>query len=371
MPTFLLTVTDEVGKRDTMSVSAETAQEAVALLESQGCTDITLHTEDAGAVFTSVEVLEGGDITAADIVEFRSMSDGAFFWWVTAMLYKKAWWLMVIALALLAINWLLSDGFGLTFFLACGLFLFPLAIAFWSTFTGFARRYNRMLECFAWARWEQVLEQIPALRGSVPEFELDGREAGALAGLGRLDEALALTKKHADSEEIPRWMYYGRVAEVLDVAKQHEEAMRRHQLALDDAPENPTAQLDLAMSLLANEAEPDLARRLIEQAQQQHLSDVLQLVLPGIEGLLALNEGRFTEAVPLFHQLDAGLRPLLPGSPLIGVFLDAGQGYLAITYAHLNEHEKAERHMQLALPRLRALKSNRILDRYPIQAEAR
>ncbi|QDU07672.1 hypothetical protein [Gimesia aquarii] len=54
MPIYLLTATDENGKRGTHRVDAEDSQDAYKKYESQGFVDIVLHNDDAAAAASAM-----------------------------------------------------------------------------------------------------------------------------------------------------------------------------------------------------------------------------------------------------------------------------------------------------------------------------
>ena len=60
MPIYFLTATDEKGKRDTHRVDAENSQDAFEQYESQGFTDIVLHSDDAAAAASGLVSTKSG-----------------------------------------------------------------------------------------------------------------------------------------------------------------------------------------------------------------------------------------------------------------------------------------------------------------------
>jgi hypothetical protein len=365
MPQFLLTATAQDGKRETVRLQADTAGDALRTLESIGYVDITLHTDDADAAAT--EMLPPTDekyVSPAESVQLRSVTDLDFFLFLTKKLYVHVWWLMLIAIAVLVRQWWISSFPGFLGVAAMILLALPLILSLWSTFFAAGRKFQRMLEAGAWGRWQEVLDRAQRLRGKVPEFELDARAACAMAGLGRLDEGLATLGKHANSSDIPRWMYYARLAEVYDRVQQDDESLRCYRLAHEDAPDNPQVMLDLAMALLKNETDLAAAQQLIAAAEQQPLGDVAVLLLPFAKGLAALNSGNSHEAEQLFRATEDNLRPMAAGAALVRLVMDVNRACLAIALANLGEKREAETVFAIARPRLEALDSSRLIDRY-------
>ena len=364
---FLVTGTDRVGKTETHKVEAGSAQEAAKILESMGFIDVTLHTDDVMAATWHHDVQNENDedlFTSADMLVIRDASSWRFFLFLVGVFYRKTWWLMLPTIGVLIYRLWLSQALSWTS-VGIGIFLLlPVLFAFIAAFLGSATKYNQMLQSYAWGRWQQVLDQLPAIQGKIPEFELDIRKAGALAGLGRLDEGLKIMERHSESSETPRWMYLARMSDVYENAGQHERALACCEMALEDAPENPTVQLEVALALLKNQVETTRARHLIDRAEQQHLNDLIQMTLPLLKGILALNEGRSLQAEPLFHEALKRLQRIAAACPLVGVIQDDARAYLAITYAQLGDREKAEELFRIAEPRLKALKMTHVLDRY-------
>jgi hypothetical protein len=113
---------------------------------------------------------------------------------------------------------------------------------------------------------------------------------------------------------------------------------------------------------MQNQEDPQRAKELIRQAEQQQLSDLLLAALPGVKGLVALNEGKNQEAVTLINQSNERWKKWA-GMPAIGSVMDSNHGYLAIAYANLRDVARSAEHWRKAEPRLRAIQS-RILDQY-------
>jgi hypothetical protein len=118
------------------------------------------------------------------------------------------------------------------------------------------------------------------------------------------------------------------------------------------------------MGLLKSETETELAASLIRQTEEQPLSDVLQLFLPFARGLLALNTGQFREAVDHFLTCEDSLKPLSAGSAPVRGMVDLIRAFRAIGLARLGERAAAEKLFGVAKPRLEAIKSDRILNRF-------
>jgi hypothetical protein len=359
---FLATATDASGQRATHRVEADTAAEAHAQLASQGYREIVLHTDDAMAATPRVGQIDTSAVSPADQVQLRSISAWSFFFFLVRKLTRQSIVLQVGAAAVVAYRLYFAGSLGFAGLCGVAILLLPAVISALTVLFGASQKYQMLLDAAAWGRWNEVLARTPALRGKVPEIELDAREACALAGLGRLDEGLARIQKH-EHGDVPHWMYLGRLAEVYNTAERFDEAQRCNEEAYRSEPDNPTVELDFAMALLKNEKETALASRLIESAENKPLGDLLQMLLPHIKGLLYLNHGQNRAAVEAFEKARANMQPMIAGSPLFAKILDINAAYLAIAQARAGDRALAAETAKPALKRLRALQSRRLLGR--------
>ena len=367
MPIFLLTATDEKGKRDTHRVDAENSQEAYHEYESNGFTDIVLHNDDAAAVASSMfppnaEVEK--NLTPADLVNFQYQTSFDFFIFMLKKLFWQFRWGGLLAIIFLGLKWNNGSAFSYLQMAMFTLILCPVILAVWVAYFSSARKYNQMLQAFSWGKWQEVLDRIPKLRGKIPDFELTGREAVAVAALGNFDQALEMMDHFVDSPEIPRWMYLGRLSELYEIVKDYDQVIKCMRLAYEDAPENPTVVIDYAYALLKYGNDNSLANQLLEDAEQQHMGELIELLLLYFKGILEVNLGNFHVAESHFLKCQSGLLPIAPSQPLLQLFVDLNRAYLAIALAKIGERKKAEEIYQLALPRLKALDSELIMNRY-------
>lgn len=362
---FLVTGTDRAGKRETIRIRAASSNEAIEICARRGYSDITLHTDDAAAVaIASMPVVEGDLITPGDFVELRALSSVGFFWMLYGKAWNYLWWNQVPALAYLAYGAWRDAPFTWLGWLTAIVLLAPPAGCAWFAFFGPARKYDAMLEAMCWGRWQETLDRIAALRGAVPDFELDVRSACALVGLGRFDEGLALVRAHGNDPGIPLWMYLGRMSELYDLAHRYDEALQCHRDAWEDAPENPTVVMDYALSLLKNEVDTALALRLIGEVENQPKADLLDMLLPMLHGMAALNQGHYEEALGHLRTTEQNLRGMARASALARLVLDMARSYHAVALAGLGRHSEADRLFSVVKPRLEALNYTRMIDRF-------
>ena len=143
----------------------------------------------------------------------------------------------------------------------------------------------------AWARWSEMLAALPAVRSFVPAPHYAFCEAKALAGLGRVEEALDTVRPFADDPKTPAWLYWGQLADVFHVARLGNRAIECSEKAVEHAPDNPTVLIDLGRChACAYHRDTVRARPLLEQAKSHEISDLLRPFIMMAEGVLALEE---------------------------------------------------------------------------------
>lgn len=360
---YLLSATSETGKRITERVDAASADAAVEMLRRQGCTEIVLHTDEIGAVYTQQSKVEK-HISPKDYLAFRQPRGYLGRVAVMArMFYAQNWkWDLGFLIVLAARRWLQSP-WGLLDYSAIGILLLPLAAALVTQVSTPGLLYRQFIELVAWGRWNEVLDQADRLQGRLPEREIMWHRAKALAGLGRLAEGIEVAAPLASDPDVPEWLYLSRLSEVYATGKDADAAFASMEKALALAPDNATILIDLALSLLSYQRDIPRARQLLEQARAHALSDVLAPVAEAAVGILLLEEGKPDSARSKLEAGLEGLNKFRAASPLVGAMLDRFHAYLALALAALGDHAAAEREFRLAEPRLVALRRDELLAR--------
>lgn len=360
---YILSAKNAAGKQITERVDAASADAAVETLRRRGLSEIVLHTDDVGAVYTQQSKVEQ-HISPKDYVGFRRPRGYpgrvAF---VARKIYAQNWkWDLGFLIVLAARRW--TDApWGLLDYSAIGLLLLPLAWASASQVSTPGLVYRRFLELVAWGRWDEVLQESERLQGRLPEREIRWHRAKALAGLGGLAQGLEVVAPLASDPDAPQWLYFSRLSDVYAVANDWEAALTSMEKALAIAPDNATILIDVAMSLLQRQRDLPRARQLLEQARTHALSDVLAPVAEAAEGILLLEERKPDQARLKLEAGLASLNKFLAASPLMGALLDRFRAYLALALAALGDRTAAEREFRLAEPRLVALRRDELLAR--------
>ena len=162
---------------------------------------------------------------------------------------------------------------------------------------------------------------------------------------------------------MPSWMYHGRLADVYYYGGHSELMLASLDRALTLAPENPTVLLDVALGLTRFQQDLPRARLLLERAKTHALSDMMVPFAKAAEGMIALEEGDPRKAKPELVDALKSILAFRNATPLVGSWVDRIHTYLALTDAALGDTTGAERHFRIAEPRLRALRSDDLLER--------
>lgn len=362
MPEYLLTGVDPAGRTVTERVEAESADQAVHTLRDRGHTDIVLHTDDVGARY-SQQARVAAHVSPREYVAFRHFRgywDHVFF--LTRKIYRGWWPVFVLAIAgIVARRWLnLSRELEITCWV---LLAFPLVLALIGRLTSPGRAYERIIEAHAWGRWDEVVRLLPTIKGKVPPHESAFREAQALAGLDRLEEALDIVEPFADGTEIPTWIFHARLVEVYHLAGKLDQIVPSIEKAAELAPDNATILIDLASALLRFRRDVVRARSILARARTHALSDMVEPFALLAEGMLLLDEGKAPAAQERFEQALAGMMNFRHANALMGAVIDRVYTYLSLAHAAQGNTADALEYFHRAEPRLRALRMNDLLAR--------
>src|SRR5262249_10808963 len=211
------------GRKVTERLEAESADEVLQTLRDQGYTDVVLHTDDVSAQYTRQSAVSK-HISPREYVAFRRFRghfDHTFF--LLRKLLVSSWLILLCSLGLLAVRRGLGLPWGFLDYVAVVVLVFPLVWAVASQFFRTGTRYRRLITEGSWGRWEEVLRLRPNISEHLPREEAAFREAQALAGLGRLDEALRRVRPYGGGVRMPEWLYWARLGGVYSTAKDKEQ----------------------------------------------------------------------------------------------------------------------------------------------------
>jgi len=364
MPEYLLTARNSEGRQTTERVDTASADLAVQTLQRRGYSDIVLHTDDVSALYTRQSDVEDS-VSPAEYVRLRTYRGRlAEFFYLAGKVYSTYWHVELLLAAFLVGRPLLNWSFSMLDLAAWAALLCPIPIAAYFAVFSPAHQCNQLMEALAWGRWNDVLKLLPPAQPHLPPHESVIYEAQARAGLGQIDQALALLEPLSRrNAPIPEWLFWGRVSDVFLAGNDRNRALEALEKSSQLAPGNATVLLDLATSLLRHRRDAARAAPLLEQVKTHELADILKPFVTFAEGLLALELGKPAEARPLMEKSLSETLAFRLASPLVGIQIDRQHAYLAIVEGMLGNGNAAAAHYRQAEPRLAALRSDDLLER--------
>ncbi len=359
---FLATVRRGRGKRTTVNVLAGSADDALRKLRDQGYDQVTLHTDDVSSL-TLQQRKHAAILTPRDYLIIRDTPYdlGTAIAWIRAA-FRKTWVTnLILALVLVQLR-LTGWPWGILDTILLVAILFPILVGFMPVLATSPRRarYRQLLKDMHWGRHEKVLARLERLRG-VPARELIRCKARALAGLGRVDEALALLEPLADGVATPRWYYHALRGQIYDAAQDLPASIREQETALALAPDNSTILIGLGRRVIWHERNAKRARGLLDQARTHAISDLQEPHVLLLEGLILLEENRPHDALVI---LDHAYRLFHARRHQPASFLPLDETRLAQARAHaaLGDRARALKLYASVYPRLVA-NGSKLVDR--------
>ena len=349
---FLWKGKDPQGTVRSERITAENAQAAKAHLVDKGWTNLELVTDEISA--SARAGIEAADWMCEEPVTpnqelafFEGKGPTMFTTWWDGLKQSKSTILILAALFAWGLygnsRWLMIfGGAGLLFivFLVPGLHLF---------FATSMRQYSRLNRFKVWGMWNEVLDCVEQLRKSsrltrigVGDVELTRCRAQALAGLGRLDDAVAEFAKLENSPKLPRFLYLSHLSSIYDVAKAYEQSMACRQEAAVEKPDNSSVWIDIAYGYVRGMNQPAKARAALERAQQYEITGLGKAYLPFLQGVICWRERNFAEAKANLEKALAGFGPFKHNDLVIGLILLA-KSYLCAVHSALGNSSDAKR----------------------------
>lgn len=358
---YLLSGRDGRGRRITEIVEATSADEAVRLYEDRGRTDIVLHTDDLVAPFFKPSKL-AKFYRPGECVRLRTAGPVAYVAIVSLAMYRNLWFVAILLISLVALLRLIGNDWG--FFEAIAIFalFIPVWVAIYFCVSGPLRVERRLLKAIGWARWEEVLRLVDRLdRERYPEFQIRFRTAQALAGLGRLSEALTEFDRVADLPDVPGYAYWVGQGAIYMAARETDQVLAVIERACEANPTSTLPLIDLANKLLVYRQDARRARQALAQARQHAIADTAHPWLLSTEGLLALEERHPADAVERLSEGLRQFRPFLHGNPSVAPLLARVRAWLCLAHAATGDTATARRYLSQAAPLLVAHREDELL----------
>jgi tetratricopeptide (TPR) repeat protein len=273
VPTYIVSGIDDRGRKITERVDAANPLGAVQIFRDRGHENVALETEEIDAVVRNQFEKMGHSkaaiefLTAKERVALPKMGGfGRFLFWSRKIFRKNSFSLLIIFSIFLSRRYYKIplnhwDAINVTVLLS------PFFVAIWITMFGKKKLHDRLMEEVSWCRWDNVLAVLPKLRGIIPPSELAINEAKALAGLGRLPEALTLLEPYSNGKQIPEWMYWARLMGVYFASGDPEKIIECLKKGLALAPNTPVLQIELATAEIRFHRNPRAAKAILNQIE--------------------------------------------------------------------------------------------------------
>lgn len=358
MPNFLWSGKAPSGREEAEEVAAETPAEARKILEARGWTELRQHTTDISDFIHRQQSLISRNrrrITPKEQLQYRrGTAPGLWGNWLKSIGNSALTFLMLAGVLAWAIYdrqmphdhyWIVISACLLVY----GVFLYPV-LRWW--FRQTKRLFVKLHTARTWHRWDEVLrcldKLVKAQRATnigVNDYSMARYRALALAGLGRLDEAITGFSAAAEKAETPPWLHHSALANIYTVAGQYDKALENYRAALETATDKSIFCLDVAMYLVARFNRPQEARQLLLQAEKMQLPENAIPHLALLRGAIAYREKNFSE-------MDRYVREALADfekHPRAKLYLYEGsilncKGYLAVSSAALGRKSKARKY---------------------------
>ncbi|MBI3881563.1 MAG: hypothetical protein HY301_16065, partial [Verrucomicrobia bacterium] len=229
---------------------------------------------------------------------------------------------------------------------AGGLVLVP-ALMFWFGLP--ARYYARLNQAKVAHRWEEMLRLIGRLKTiqrlvkfGPGEVELARNRAHALAGLGRLDEAVVEFMKFERHPKLPHWLFLSHLAGICDTGKAHDQSTALSEQSAAEHPDTAVVWIDLAYRRARFRKDVAGAREALARAEAMELTGMAKAWLPWVRGLIAVAQNDLPAAHPQFEAALAGLTPFQHHDLIRGMMLIL-KSHLCWTHGALGRTAEAKK----------------------------
>lgn len=355
MPFFLFEAVNRDGRAIADAVTADSVQEAHALLVAQGCRDIAIHTDLATASLHQdlgrLDPEQRQRVAAARIAQMHASSRFASH--LSALRHTvmaARTYLAVAAMGLAAGLW----RHDYVTAVLSGLYLsHPLALLLWGLLR--TDRYRQLQAAMVHGRWTEALRLIAGLRrrnSSLPLLmDLDFREAQVRIRLGDplppLLEKLRLRWQGGKDH-----LFESRCVGLYLAAGDDEGYLAMAKASLAQAPGDTTRQLELAMAE-ARAGSVSEARRLLDGADRRLQALLAARFRAWIEAVLALRAGENAIAERALSDSVKSFRSLAGGLPMAELWAAWAEGERSLALARLGRKGEAEQALAGAWPVLR------------------
>ncbi len=352
MANFIWTGTDRLGRRTVEEVAAGTIEESKAMLVAEGYTDLELKSDEimdtAGAGFSDKISVFGREVEVETSPEEHLKYMGNLSQTTLGQIFQRVvqdWMFYLLLIALLSITVFLGQTNVAIFVGIVGISW--TAFRIWMALPEIY--YTKLCKARDWHQWTKVLKLVKRAEAiqkmhfiKVPETELKRYRAIALAGSGKLAEALEEFRGCENRPGMPSWLYKAHIAEIFDIAKEHDKGLEYSWEAVEEKP-TPTLYIDLVDRLLYYKKDTIKAREVLGEIEEGTLTEIGRPFYMRCHGRLAYLEGDYTLAG---QKLEASLEIMeqKKNLPLMEGNINATKGYLCCVLARQGKMAMAKRY---------------------------
>lgn len=354
MSKYFWTAKDKSGQKVVREVEAETAEESRAILVEAGYTELVLEGDEIMAAvqagFPSTIKVLGEEVRVTTEQRLKHLDNPTVTFWDAIRKGIGQSKLMCVLLPLFAAYSGYREHWG------SGLLLI-IALLAWLTFIVCVSLpsvyYRKLIMASDWYRWSEVLSLVSSLESmgrfsfiKVPATELTRNRAKALAGMGRLDEALVEYKQCDGRPDCPTWLYNQFVGSLYTTAKQYDKGIESSLLSIAEKP-TPTAWADLANRYARYKRDPVKAREAMAEADKSPVVEQAKPFRIRCLGIIAYLEGDYLTAK---RHLETAIDMVekAKGRPYRDGHLSVARAYLCCVLAKLGDLQAAKDCLALA-----------------------
>jgi len=299
MPNFIWTAKDKFGKPAVKELTAETIAESKAMLLAEGYTDLELKNDEiidaSRQGFASAN--KGRKSRPEEFVRHLGNIPQTPLKLILRNIVRDAvFYLLMISLMVLAIFRGHKTNAIVTGIITVGWLVFRIWVSLPQIY------YAKLNKAKDWYQWTKVLQLIKSLERiqlihfiKLPVTELIRARAQALAGLGRLSEALMEVQKSENQPGVPSWLYNSFVSQIYSIAKEYDKSLEYAWKALEEK-QTPVLYLDQANRLLRYKKDTVRAKEMLSKIEKDTLAEFARPYYLRCQGILDYIEGDYASA---------------------------------------------------------------------------
>jgi tetratricopeptide (TPR) repeat protein len=341
MAEFIWKVKDENGQTIVRQVTSYSEEESRKILLSQGFTDLQLVSDE---IMTRAINGRKMPILPKDFISNFGKPQPTFLntFWNGILQFKKYY----ILFSLCAIT---------TFYITHDYAVAIVAIAimlFWPFFWCWIRLssiyYARLNKAKDWHRWKQVLNYTYKLEKlckshpvKLPLREIIRNRSQALAGIGKIEDALKEHEKYKNFTEVTDWLANSHLASIYDIIKDYDKSIEYTWAVLKEK-QTPVYYIEQADRLLRYKKDSINSKVLLDKIDTGLLTEIAKPYYHRCRGILAYLNNEISTAK---NELNISLE--IMERTRKQVFRDSNisivKGYLCCVYAKMGDLSNAKK----------------------------